>query len=110
MIVDATGPRDKVYAVQHPQLLTDAAPSSTSSFNVAYASLPPAHQQDADRRLRAFDGEKKKNTDFNAQYQKVFSRVIKTPADMKDRVRDKQRVIDAFVQHAEVRSRRRGHY
>jgi hypothetical protein len=105
VIVDATGPRDKVYAVQHPQLVTDG--TATASLNVA--SLPPAHQQDADRRLRAFNDEKKKNadTDFNAQYQEVFSRVIKTPADMQERVRDMQRVIDTFVQHAEARSRRR---
>ncbi len=102
MIVDATGPRDKVYAVQHPQLLTDAASSPTAWFNVA--SLPPAQQQDADRRLHAFNDETKMNadTDFNAQYQEVFSRVIKTPADMEDRVRDMQRVIDDFVKHAQV--------
>ncbi len=79
--------------------------TATASLNVA--SLPPAaaaHQQDADRRLRAFNDEEEENadTDFNALYQEVFSRVIKTPADMDDRVRDMQDVIDAFVQHAQV--------
>jgi hypothetical protein len=97
----STAPPEMVYVVQHPRLLTTTATSSVPAA-LAVESVPPASHDASAAILRTLDDEQEVDTDFNAQYQEVFSRIIKTPGDMEDRVRDMQRVIAAFVQHAQV--------
>jgi hypothetical protein len=74
---------------------------------VAENFLPSAPRDDdaSAAALRAFRDEQREraSTDFNEEYQEVFARVIKTPSDMETRARDMQRVVGAFVKHAQVR-------
>jgi hypothetical protein len=55
---------------------------------------------------RTFERERAVTTDFNAVYQEIFSRVTKTPAEIKKRIEDLERHVDKFVGHTKVASLR----
>ncbi len=86
----------------------DGGGAAAASAFIVESALPAPSPADDDSAaqllLRAFDDEKDADTDFNAEYQEVFARVIQTPADVEERLQDLDNVIAAFVKHAQVRA------